>query len=199
MVRVKKSVRKIETSRASGLDVHATTWSRWRRLMSDQMCVEWTRAMGRIDMSVKNVLVAESERGLPSQEEIDMHMTIASDCNDNDIFEDEPLTKRFRDDHSLDRGVDAVSRRPWRQLSRVVGGRRVRLAKGNTVDSGAADNVLPRRLLRGKPRSGHRKPLGKASIMLQPMAPEFPIWARPCFRSGLARDNYSRGYSKSRR
>ena len=84
------------------------------------MCVEWIRAMGRIDMSVKEVLVAESERGLPSQEEIDMHMTIAPDCSDNDIFEDEPLTKRFRDSHSLDHGVDAVSSRSRRQSSRVV-------------------------------------------------------------------------------
>ena len=32
----------------------------------------------------------------------------------------------------------------------TIGGRRLRLARGITVDSGAADNVMPRRLLRGR-------------------------------------------------
>ena len=136
MVRVKKSVQKIENSRASGIDVHATMWARWRRLMSDHMCVEWTRAMGRIDRSVAKVFEDESERRLPSQEEIDTYMIVVPMCNDNDVLEDEPLTKRFKDDESLDRAVDAVARRPRRAASRVVGGRRVRLAKGITVDSG---------------------------------------------------------------
>ena len=35
-------------------------------------------------------------------------------------------------------------------ISRKIGRRRYRLARGVTVDSGAADNVMPRRLLRGK-------------------------------------------------
>ena len=119
--------------------------------MGDHMCVEWTRAMSRIDMSEAKVFEDESERRLPaSQEEIDKYMIIVPDCNDNDIFEDEPLAKPFRDDHSWDRAVEVLSRRPRRQTSRAVGGRRIRFARGITVDSGAADNVLPRRLLRGK-------------------------------------------------
>ena len=69
MVRVKKSVQKIENYPPSGLDVHATMWARWRRLMSDHMCVEWTRAMGRIDMSVAKVFEDESERQLRASQE----------------------------------------------------------------------------------------------------------------------------------
>ena len=69
MVRVKKSVQKVENSRALGLDVHATMWSRWRRLMSNQVCFEWTRAMSRIDMSVAKVFEDESERRLPASQE----------------------------------------------------------------------------------------------------------------------------------
>ena len=89
MVRVNKSVQNIENSRPSGLDVHATMWARWRRLMSDHMCVEWTRAMGRIDMSVAEVFEDESERQLhASQEEIDKYMVVVPDCSDNDILED---------------------------------------------------------------------------------------------------------------
>ena len=34
----------------------------------------------------------------------------------------------------------------------MIGGRRMRLARGITVDSGAADNVMPRRFLRGRAR-----------------------------------------------
>ena len=34
--------------------------------------------------------------------------------------------------------------------TKVVGGRRFRLARGITIDSGAADNVIARRMLRGK-------------------------------------------------
>ena len=104
------------------------------------MCVEWTRAMGRIDMSVAKVFEDESERRSPaSQEEIDRYIVVTPDCNDNDLFDDEPLAQRFRDDDSLTRSVDIVFRRIRRQPSRVVGERRVRLAKGITVDSGAGD------------------------------------------------------------
>ena len=34
--------------------------------------------------------------------------------------------------------------------AKTVGGRRMRMARGMTVDSGAADNVIPRRMIRGK-------------------------------------------------
>ena len=52
--------------------------------------------------------------------------------------------------HREDRQCNVMG--AWRtaQRARVAGGRRVRLTKGITVDSGAADNVMQRRLLRGK-------------------------------------------------
>ena len=45
----------------------------------------------------------------------------------------------------------ASSDRPGTPVtSRRIGNRRYRLARGITVDSGAADNVMPRRILRGR-------------------------------------------------
>ena len=44
--------------------------------------------------------------------------------------------------------VGSVAKRP--AASRRIGTRRMRLARGLTVDSGAADNVMPRRMVRGK-------------------------------------------------
>ena len=55
-----------------------------------------------------------------------------------------------------DRCVDAVngdevkSKNKQPVKAAMVGGRRLRLTRGITVDSGAADNVMPRRLLRGR-------------------------------------------------
>ena len=40
--------------------------------------------------------------------------------------------------------------RPPKTGARKVGGRRLRMARGMTVDSGAADNVIPRRMVKGK-------------------------------------------------
>ena len=54
------------------------------------------------------------------------------------------------------RSIDAVGKKDRRSDSRKpvgatkVAGRRLRLARGITVDSGAADNVMPRRMLRGR-------------------------------------------------
>jgi hypothetical protein len=55
-----------------------------------------------------------------------------------------------------ERAIDAVeptatkTDRPILAASRKIGGRRYRLSRGVTVDSGAHDNVMPRRLLRGR-------------------------------------------------
>ena len=43
-----------------------------------------------------------------------------------------------------------TSQRSMATESRKVGGRRMRMARGMTVDSGAADNVIPSRMIRGK-------------------------------------------------
>ena len=52
-----------------------------------------------------------------------------------------------------DRPIDAVEKPQGNSRSataaRTVSGRRLRLARGITVDSGAADNVIARRMLRG--------------------------------------------------
>lgn len=50
-----------------------------------------------------------------------------------------------------DRGLDAAQRAAKKPAPAVkVAGRRLRLARGITIDSGAADNVMPRRMLRGR-------------------------------------------------
>lgn len=57
---------------------------------------------------------------------------------------------------SQNRNIDAVSTgaRTKRKMmpAKTIGKVRYRLARGITVDSGAADNVMPRRLLRGRAR-----------------------------------------------
>ena len=56
-----------------------------------------------------------------------------------------------------DSDLDAVKQRtPTR--SRVIGHRRFRMARGITVDSGAHDNVMPRRLIKGKFNRGTVRP-----------------------------------------
>jgi hypothetical protein len=47
------------------------------------------------------------------------------------------------------RPIDTVSRSIVRP-DRKIGNRRLKLARGITVDSGAADNVIPRRMVKGK-------------------------------------------------
>ena len=54
--------------------------------------------------------------------------------------------------------VNMIKHRP----ARAVGSRRMKMARGMTVDSGAADNVMPRRMVRGKfnrvrPSAGSRR------------------------------------------
>ena len=63
------------------------------------------------------------------------------------------LNAMCADDDILDIAVDVVdSRKSGRtpMKSRVIKGKRYRLARGITVDSGAADNVMARRMLKGK-------------------------------------------------
>ena len=45
-----------------------------------------------------------------------------------------------------------------------AGGRRLRMARGITVDSGAADNVLPRRMVRGKGNRVRPSAASKAGV-----------------------------------
>ena len=52
-------------------------------------------------------------------------------------------------DEGISRPIDTVSRSIVRP-DRKIGSRRLKLARGITVDSGAADNVIPRRMVKGK-------------------------------------------------
>ena len=71
-------------------------------------------------------------------------------CDDDDVtgMKIDRVAKRPRD-----RDILAAPRaRDTKKMAvpRRAGGRRLRMARGITVDSGAADNVLPRRMVRGK-------------------------------------------------
>ena len=75
-------------------------------------------------------------------------------CDDDDIDDDmrKLQFRRSRRDRNVDVFEHSHSGAPRMKAaqSRKIGSRRYRLARGVTVDSGAADNVMPRRLLRGK-------------------------------------------------
>jgi hypothetical protein len=75
---------------------------------------------------------------------------------------DEPgLGETQGGDRDID-AVDTTSKKPQRPHggppARKIGNRRFRMARGITVDSGAADNVMPRRLVIGKWNRGKIKP-----------------------------------------
>ena len=59
MALLKPKLRRSRLADAQGEDIHATMWSGWRRLMTDQMSVEWTRSMMRINESVAAVFARE--------------------------------------------------------------------------------------------------------------------------------------------
>jgi hypothetical protein len=114
---------------ATGIDVHATMWSGWRRLMTDHMSMTWMRSMQRIGESVAAVFEREKTAGLSTGDDP------VPTCSDEDITCDRPLLTAQRD-------------RKYHPPARKVGSRRLKMARGITVDSGAADNVMPRSTLR---------------------------------------------------
>ena len=111
--------------------------------MSDGMLAYWTRAMGQGNHSIREVFERETHR--------------LAQCDDDDTPKGQGYQPRANGD---DRPIDAVSRsRP----ARKIGSRRFRMARGITVDSGAADNVMPRRMIRGKFNKNKVRP-SEASI-----------------------------------
>jgi len=114
---------------ATGIDVHATMWSGWRRLMTDHMSMTWMRSMQRIGESVAAVFEREKTAGLSTGDDP------VPTCSDDDMTCDRPLLTAQRD-------------RKYHPPARKVGSRRLKMARGITVDSGAADNVMPRSTLR---------------------------------------------------
>ena len=106
----------------------SSRWNLWSGVMSDAMFKVWVKANVReefIDMGI----------GKSEQEILEIM------CDDDDII-------------NPDRYIDVVTKPGRPQGSptqtKTIGGRRFRLARGITVDSGAADNVIARRMLRGK-------------------------------------------------
>ena len=113
-------------------DAHARMWSSWRELMTDGMLVYWTRAMGRQGESISDVFARERQMKRADDDIID-------DCELRDLDAVGPAQSR------------RTTRRPvGRAPAREIGVRRYRMARGVTIDPGAADNVMPRRMLRGK-------------------------------------------------
>jgi hypothetical protein len=89
--------------------------------------------MRRINRSVAEVFAREENAGLRERGD-------APECGDEDILVED------RDVATLPVETPSANRRPVR--AQRVGSKRIRMARGITVDSGAADNVLPRRILR---------------------------------------------------
>ena len=84
----------------------------------------------------------------PTDEPVEGETQWGSTCT-----KDRPIDVANAEDENL----DAVKRKtPAR--SRVIGHRRFRMARGITVDSGAHDNVMPRRLIKGKFNQGTVRP-----------------------------------------
>ena len=67
---------------------------------------------------------------------------------------------------SQDRPVDAMGKSEVRKprMAQKIGGRRYRLTRGMTVDSGAADNVMPRRMVRKKMKSKAASTRGRSRL-----------------------------------
>ena len=109
-------------------EVRTAAWWYWMGMRS-----EWSAWRGIMsDAMIKVVYMSANDIAAP-------------ECNDDDIIGD-----------TEDRTIDAVPRerktgtKPPMQQSRRIGTRRFKMARGITVDSGAADNVLPRRMIRGR-------------------------------------------------
>ena len=78
----------------------------------------------------------------------------AKEAGEAETQEELEMKRQNRLQKMEDRPISAVSdsttRAPSRPIgARSVGGRRLRMARGITVDSGSADPVMPRRMVRG--------------------------------------------------
>ena len=82
------------------------------------------------------ILPADEAGGAETQEELEMKRR-----NRLQKMKDRPISAV----------IDSTTRSPGKPISaRSVGDRRLRMARGSTVDSGAADPVMPRRMSRGR-------------------------------------------------
>ena len=94
------------------------------------------------DLGIEMDDVTMSDESGGQEENLDIDMQ-GEDAELNKMME----TIRMLDTLPVDR---LAAGKPKMQPARKVGGARYKMARGMTVDSGAADNVMPRRMVRGK-------------------------------------------------
>ena len=106
------------------------------------------RRAARLDKEALHQRAADKAREMnQSQDEQMVDLTVAS----QDASELDEVPAEGDSSLSQDRSVNVAQRASKMPAPAVkVAGRRLRLARGITVDSGAADNVMPRRMLRGR-------------------------------------------------
>ena len=97
--------------------------------------------------ALQQVAIRKAEEMNRSQDDQMIDLTVASQSAS--ILDEVPA--KGDSSPTQDRGIDVAQRAARRPMPAVkVAGRRLRLSRGITVDSGAADNVMPRRMLRGR-------------------------------------------------
>ena len=106
----------------------SSRWCRWTGVMSDAMFKLWVKV---------NCKEEFEDIGIGKDDDEILNLM----CNDDDIL---------GEGRSLDVVTKPGGNRAGSTPAKTIGGRRYRLARGITVDSGAADNVIARRMLRGK-------------------------------------------------
>ena len=128
-----------EQERSTGF-AECLMWSEWIGLMTDEMKNHWAQLVSQEDDRRWTGIATEVLRR-------------EAKIRDAMLMDTELMNRMCTDDDILDKSIDAVdgrqsSRQPVK--SRTIKGRRYRLARGITIDSGAADNVMAKRMLRGK-------------------------------------------------
>jgi hypothetical protein len=164
----------LETSELSAPDVEATITSemRNRRLARSGLVNDYSIPdhESEADCDVKSEpgledSESEDEDGDPKRGHVQRCVaTIEATVQDKDDVTEEDkqdqLGTKDRDVSAVDTAPRTAPRRPQGKppLARKIGNRRFRMARGITVDSGAADNVMPRRLVIGKMNRGRIRP-----------------------------------------
>ena len=95
---------------------------------------------------------------------------------------------------------DSTTRPPNKPIgARSVGGRRLRMARGITVDSGAADPVMPRQMFRGRGKIRSLQSSRSESTMSQPQRTASGMRARRIYTLTPRTARGSTGRSRLRR
>ena len=145
--RVTEGVKRVQTGISEQEAMEVAEESRRKRLREDRapdgriiirvgtMCGYTVReAMEEYDAEKK----ARSPGTEATTETMESDMAEVARIEDTPMEQDKPLCTMARDE----------ARKP--RMAQKIGGRRYKLTRGMTVDSGAADNVMPRRMVRKK-------------------------------------------------